>query len=113
MVSFISVLLILVGSVIGSYGTLIVKKGTNQHTFRSLLTSWQLWFGLFLYAVSVIFYVFVLRVEELSVVYPLVSMSYIWTTLFSVKYLDENMNQWKWIGLSGIILGIVLIGIGS
>ena len=113
MVNFMSVLLILVGSVIGSYGTLIVKKGTNQHAFRSLLTSWQLWFGLFLYGLAVIFYVFALRAEELSVVYPLVSISYIWTTLFSVKLLGEKMNQWKWIGLLGIILGIVLIGIGS
>ncbi len=104
---------ILVGSVIGSLANLLVKMGTNKYSFWRLWRSSYLWGGLVLYGLSVLMYVFVLRIEELSVVYPLVSMSYIWTTIFSIRYLGEKMNKWKYIGLTGIILGIVLIGAGS
>ena len=105
--------IILVGSVIGSLGNLVVKMGANKYSFWRLWHSSYLWGGLVLYGLSVLLYVFVLRIEELSVVYPLVSMSYLWTTIFSIKYLGEKMNKWKWFGLVGIILGIVLIGVGS
>lgn len=113
MVNPITFPIILVGSLIGSLGNLMVKLGANKYSFWRLWRSGYLWGGLVFYGLSVLAYVFVLRIEELSVVYPLVSMSYIWTTIFSIKYLGEKMNKWKWIGLSGIILGIVLIGVGS
>ncbi|MEK6951295.1 MAG: EamA family transporter [Nanoarchaeota archaeon] len=105
--------IILVGSVIGSFANLLVKIGANKYSFWRLWRSSYLWGGLVLYGLSVLAYVLVLRFEELSVIYPLVSMSYIWTTIFSIKYLGEKMNKWKYIGLIGIILGIVLIGVGS
>ncbi len=113
MVNPITIPIIFFGAVIGSLGNLVVKMGANKYSFFRLCRSSYLWGGLVLYALSVLLYVFVLRFEELSVVYPLVSMSYIWTTVFSIKYLGEKMNKWKWIGLLGIILGIVLIGVGS
>lgn len=113
MVSFVPLLLVLIGAFIGAIGNLVIKKGTNRYSFAKLFGSSLLWGGLFLYGLSVIFYVVALRQEELSVVYPLVSTTYLWTTFFSVKYLRERMNKWKWIGLLGIILGVTLIGIGS
>ena len=113
MLNFLAVALVLVGSFIGAIGTLLIKKGTGKHSLQKFLFSSQLWIGLVLYAISVIFYVLALWGEELSIIYPLVSTTYIWTTLFSVKSLAEKMNKWKWLALMGIILGIVLIGLGS
>ncbi|MBU0459587.1 MAG: EamA family transporter [Nanoarchaeota archaeon] len=113
MVEFIPLLLVLVGSFIGAIGTFIIKKGTNKHNFFRLWKSKYLWGGFVFYAVSVLLYIIALDQEELSVLYPLVSTAYIWTTLFSVKYLGEKMNNYKWLALVGIIIGISLIGIGS
>jgi len=91
----------------------VMKNGTNKYTFKKLLFSIDFWDGLFLYIIATVFYLIVLSMEQLSVVYPLVSLTYIWTTILSVKYLGEKMNKWKYFSLTGIIMGIVLIGIGS
>lgn len=113
MVNLISVLLVLIGSFIGAVGTLFIKKGTNKYSFWKLWMSKYFWMGMSLYVFSTLFYVTALRREELSVVYPLVSTTYIFTTYLSVRYLGEKMNKWKWIGLFGIVFGVILIGIGS
>lgn len=113
MLNIVAVTLVLLGSFIGAIGTLIIKKGTNAHSFFRLFTSFYLWLGLGLFGCATIVYIIALRQAELSVLYPLVSTTYIWATLFSVKFLGEKMNPWKWAGLTGIIFGVVLIGIGS
>tara|TARA_Y100000310_G_scaffold282342_1_gene303464 strand:- start:2648 stop:2989 length:342 start_codon:yes stop_codon:yes gene_type:complete len=113
MIKLIPVGLVLIGSFIAALGTLIIKNGTNKYSFFRLLKSKSLWIGLFLYGVSVIIYVLALSQERLSVIYPIVSTTYIWTTLFSVKFLGEKMNSHKWLALVGIVIGVTLIGFGS
>ncbi|MBI4981107.1 EamA family transporter [Candidatus Woesearchaeota archaeon] len=113
MIDLWAIVLVLIATIIGAFGALLLKKSTDKYSFRKLLTSSLLITGLFLYGLSTILYVVALRREELSVLYPLVSTSYIWTTLLSVRFLGEKMNAWKYVGLVGIIIGVVLIGIGS
>ena len=50
---------------------------------------------------------------EVSVLYPIIATSYVWVSLLSMKFLDEKINIFKWIGISIIIAGIILIGYGS
>lgn len=113
MVSAFVLLIIGFGSLIGASGNLVIKKAVDGAEFRKLIFSGKLWGGMVLYALSVLCYLLALSREELSVVYPLVSLTYVWTIILSVKYLNERMNGWKYFSLIGIILGIVLIGMGS
>lgn len=113
MINLFAIGLVLIGTLIGSIGTLLFKKGADKFNFIELLQSKLFWIGLIFYGFSVILYVVALRMGELSVIYPFVSTSYIWTMLFSVKLLGEKMNKWKWISLGGIIIGVVLVGLGS
>ncbi len=113
MINSFSVGLVLAGSFLGAVGTLIVKKSANAFSWRELPRSKYLWGGLFLYGASFLLYAVALRREELSVLYPLVSTTFLWTTLLSVKFLGERMNRWKWLGLTGIVIGVALIGVGS
>jgi len=114
LISSLSLIFLLCATLLGAIATLILKRGVDKtKSFRKLFKETSLLGGFFIYAISVVLYIFVLRKEELSVVYPLASMTYIWTTFFSVKYLGENMNFWKWFSLFGIILGAFLIGVGS
>lgn len=113
MVSWIAVGLVILGSLLGAYGTFIFKKGANTHTFFKLFLTKYFWGGVVLNAVSIPFYIIALRLEHLSLIYPLVSVNYIWTTFLSMKYLGEKMDTWKYLALAGVIVGIVLIGIGS
>ena len=105
--------LIVLGSILGSLGNLLVKKGTQQYPLWQLWRSSRMWWGILFFIVSTLLYLVILPKVELSFVYPLSSMTYIWTTFLSLKFLGERMNVWKWIGLMGIIVGIILIGIGA
>ena len=103
----------MIGSFVGATGTLVVKKAINRSNFKELFLGIDLWLGLFLYGVATLFYLIILNMEQLSIIYPLVSITYVWTTILSIKYLGEKMNKWKYLALTGIIIGIILIGIGS
>jgi uncharacterized membrane protein len=113
MVRTLAIGLIVIATFIGAIGALLLKKATTDRTFKQALFHWLLWAGFSLYGISTIFYILAMRIEQLSAIYPLVSLSYLWTCFFSVKYLGEKMNPWKYVGLLGIIIGIILIGIGS
>ena len=113
MVNIVSLGLVTIGTLIGSVGALILKKGMNKHQLKQFLLSRYFLGGFLFYGVSTIFYFLALRKEELSVVYPLVATAYIWTTILSARFLGEKINKLKVISLIGIIIGIILIGIGS
>ncbi|PIZ51547.1 hypothetical protein COY27_03165 [Candidatus Woesearchaeota archaeon CG_4_10_14_0_2_um_filter_33_13] len=113
MVDSLAIFLVLVGAFIGAFGSLLMKKSIEGRTLFKLVRSRTFWFGASLYMVATIFYVFALKRGELSFLYPLVSTTYIWTTLLSVKFLGEKLNKWKLVGVIGIIMGVILIGFGS
>ncbi len=113
MISFLSIILVLMATFIAALGALLIKKVVNRYSFREMFSSRLLWLGFFLYGLSFIFYIVALRGESLSVLYPLVSTTYLWTTYLSIRFLGEKMNGWKWLGLLGIIVGVVIIGLGS
>lgn len=113
MVNVLAVIFVLIGAFIASVGILCIKKGTNRYSFLDLWKTYYFWLGVLAYFFATIFYVLALRWEALSITYPLVSTTYIWTTFLSIKYLGEKMTKRKWLGLIGIVVGVVLIGLGS
>jgi len=107
--------LIIAGTVIGAFGAVYLKKGSAHlsRDFRDLSKNIELFFGVFMYGLSAVFYVAGVRGGELSVIYPLVATSYIWVSLLSVRMLGEKMNKYKWAGILLILLGVSVIGFGS
>lgn len=99
------------GTIFGGYGSLYLKKGANKLTFE--LEKWkdnlELVLGVFLYGVSTIFYLFALPYGELSIIYPLTSLSYIYISILSTYYLNEKMTKNKWIGIILIIIGSFMV----
>ena len=63
--------------------------------------------GLILNGISALTYVYALKFGDLSVLYPVAGLSYIWISIISMKYLGEKMNGYKWLGVSLIVLGVV------
>ena len=108
------IIIVLFASFLGAIGALNIKKSSNKINlkFKSFLNK-NLIMGFFLYGISSIMYLYTLKKGELSVMYPLVSTTYIWTTVFSIKHLNEKMNRYKYFGLIAIIFGVGLIGLGS
>jgi uncharacterized membrane protein len=54
-----------------------------------------------------------LKGGDLSILYPLVSIGYVLTCLYSVRLLKEKMNVLKWAGIFLIMLGVAFIGVGA
>lgn len=110
-----SVVLVVFATIIGAFGALALKYGANKLTRKNKWTflNVRLLLGVFLYGVSSIFFLIGLKNGELSVLYPLTSLSYIWISLLSIKMLNEKMNFYKWLGITAILVGVTLIGVGS
>ncbi|MBI2564879.1 hypothetical protein HYV79_02715 [Candidatus Woesearchaeota archaeon] len=110
-----SVGLVLLGICIGAFGPILLKKGAsklNRNIFKQLKNH-KLQFGITLYVTSAAVFIPALRGGELSVLYPLVSLSYVLVSLLSIKFLGEKMSTLKWISILFIMLGVSLIGLGS
>jgi len=108
-----SMLLVGVASFFGSFGALFLKTGAAKlhGGLKYLILNVRLLLGVTLFTASSLAYVVALRHGELSVLYPLVSLGYIWTLLWSALFLKEPITRSKVCGLLLIVLGIVLIGI--
>jgi len=109
-----SIALVMLASFVGSFGALFLKSGAARLRFnvKDLALNWRLILGVTLFVTSSVAYVVGVRKGELSILYPMVSLSYIWTLLWSVLFLDERITRNKFFGLALIVLGIVFIGIG-
>ncbi len=110
-----SILLVLFTTLLTSSAQILWKIGSATLSFNivNILTNYYLIGGVLLYIVGGALIIISFRGGEVSVLYPIIATSYVWVSLLSVKLLGEQMNAFKWIGVAGIIVGIVLIGYGS
>jgi multidrug transporter EmrE-like cation transporter len=51
-----------------------------------------------------------LRDGELSMLYPIIAMTYVWVNLLSMYFFNEKMNVWKGSGIVLVIGGVALLG---
>lgn len=104
-----------VGAVVGSLGAAGLKAGSEhvRMDVRALLTNWRLALGLGLYLISTAFYVKGISRGEISVLFPLVSLGYVWTAIWSRLFFGETMTRAKYLGLGLIFAGCVLLGLGK
>lgn len=109
-----SVFLVLFASLVGSFGAVFLKMGA-AHLNRGFryIVNWQLAAGLALFVGSSIPFLIGLRNGELSVLYPMVSLSYICALFWSRLFFNEPITKAKLGALAMILLGIVCIGAGG
>ncbi|MEO5657660.1 MAG: EamA family transporter [Nitrospiria bacterium] len=115
MTPFSSMLWVMVGGVIGSFGAVGLKAGAGRLKLdiKSLATNWQLIGGVFAYLVSSVLFVKGMNQGQLSVLYPIVAMGQIWTLLWSRLFFGEHITRHKLIAVALILAGVSLVGIGS
>jgi drug/metabolite transporter (DMT)-like permease len=108
-------LLVLLASFIGSFGAAFLKAGAGRvhGGLKSLLFNPKLAVGVALFLTSSYFFVLGVKHGELSVLYPLVSLSYIWALLWSRIFFKEPFTKNKFLGLALILAGIAFIGLGN
>lgn len=106
--------LVLLACLLGSFGPIMLKKASDKpFKIKGILTNYYLIGGFLFYGLGTILFIPALKGGELSVLYPLVATTYIWVSIWSIKFLKEKMNKQKWMGILLIIIGVIFIGLGA
>lgn len=111
-----SVGLVFLCTLFGVAAQYLIKTGANHLQSASVVDMLQnapLVAGYSLYGISTGFLILALRDGELSLLYPVISLTYVWVTLLSFLVFRESVNAFKIIGVSIICLGVALLGTGS
>ena len=103
----IPVIIVLLASFLGAIGQVLFKKVSSKGL--KMLKDIKFYLALLLYALATFMFIGALKFEKLTILYPIVSTSYIWTSLLAIKYLKEEMNYYKWSGILFIIIGVLLV----
>jgi len=108
-----SLLLVFFCTVFGVAAQFLIKTSANQMqaiTLGALLANWALWGGLARYGISKGLLILALRDGELSLLYPVISLTYVWVTILSVTVFDERLTLPKGAGVTIIVIGVALLG---
>jgi drug/metabolite transporter (DMT)-like permease len=110
-----SMLLVLAAAFLGSFGSVFLKAGAVRlhRNLRTLLFNWRLAAGIGMFLFSSYFFVLGIRRGELTILYPMVSLGYIFTLFWSRLFFGEAFTRNKFIGLGFILLGIVFLSLGK
>lgn len=108
-----SVLMVFGCTLFGAAAQVLIKTGANrleQTDPLAMITNPALVAGYSLYGLSTILLVLALRRGQLSLLYPVISLTYVWVTVLSVWIFNESMNLFKLIGVGVIVLGVAVLG---
>jgi multidrug transporter EmrE-like cation transporter len=116
-----SVFLVFCCTLIGAAAQVLIKTGAGslgEHptlvkTAIGILTTPQLFAGYSMYGVSMVLLVLALRHGELSALYPVIALTFVWVTILSVLVFHEALNGAKFAGIALIVAGVATLGRGS
>jgi multidrug transporter EmrE-like cation transporter len=112
-----AVMLIVVCTFLGAAAQILMKLGadhTKAHPgLMGMITNPVLIAGYALYGVVTVLIVVAFKDGELSVLYPILSLSYLWVTALSFFIFHDTLNAYKLIGVTVIICGVTVLGRGS
>jgi len=80
-------------------------------TVTMILSNKYIIIGLILYGVSSVLWLVGLSMLDVSLMYPLLSLAYVVTTVLAFMVLNEPVRTTRWIGVLLIILGSILVGV--
>ena len=106
----IAIGIVIIGTLLGAIGAFLIKKSKGiKINIRSMMKDKLLILGIAAYGISPTFNIIAFKWGELTMLYPLITFTYIWSSILAVKYLGEKMNAYKWTGVLFLILGAVFV----
>jgi drug/metabolite transporter (DMT)-like permease len=110
-----SILLVFGASFMGSIAAVFLKSGADRlhRHVNSVFNNWRLAAGLAIFVLSSLLYIKGIKRGELTVLYPMVSLGYVWTLFWSRLFFGEPLTPAKFGGLGLIALGITLLALGA
>jgi drug/metabolite transporter (DMT)-like permease len=110
------VLLVFGCTVLGAAAQIFMKLGANHLAHPGLIgmaTNPALLSGLVLYGLSTVLLVLALKDGELSLLYPVIALTYVWVTVLSLLLFHDKPNPYKLVGITIIVIGVSVLGLGG
>jgi len=117
-------------TLIGAFAQMLIKQGTAQLGARitlvdlvhhpalfvrfclSVIGNAKLFMGYLCYGVNTFLVALALKGRELSRLYPIIALTYVWVAVLSLYLLpDEHMNFFKAVGIAFVVGGVSLLGL--
>ena len=112
-----SILLVVVCTIIGAAAQILMRWGADHigggQGIQAILTNWPLLGGYACLAANTLLLVVALREGQLSVLYPIIALTYVWVAILSPMFFDDTMNLPKVMGIALVVVGVSFIGAGS
>lgn len=125
-----SFLLVFSCTLIGAIAQLLIKQGTvtlGAHVTLAdvahrpslfvdfclgMMRNFKLFSGYCLYGVNTFLMALALKGRELSRLYPIIALTYVWVTILSLFVLTgEHLNFFRSIGIAFIVIGVSVLGV--
>lgn len=110
------VLLVFCCTILGAAAQVLMKTGANHMAHPGLagmIANLPLMGGYCLYGLSTLLLVLALRDAELSLLYPVIALTYVWVTILSFLIFHDEINPWKLLGIVLIVVGVGVLGKGG
>ena len=112
-----SIVLVVTCTIFGAIAQILVRFGADHLDSSAfahgILTNWWLLGGLCCLGFNTLLLVIALREGQLSVLYPIIALTYVWVVILSPMFFPDTINFFKAVGVGVIVLGVSLIGWGS
>lgn len=112
-----SAIIVATCTIVGAIAQFLIKVGMSPGHFVptviGLITDVPLVAGYSCYGLFCLAMVLALREGELSMMYPIISLTYVWVTVLSYWLLKETPNLYKNLGILTIVIGVGVLGRGG
>jgi drug/metabolite transporter (DMT)-like permease len=96
-------------------GAILLKYGALrlEFNFLALITNYLLILGLLCYGVAMLVLTWGMKTGDLSILYPLVALGYVWITLYAYFGFNEPVGVLRLTGIVLVMVGAAFIGKGA
>lgn len=108
-----SIVLVFFCTLFAAAAQILIKSGANTLQSSSplaMITNLPLMAGYSLYGIVTLLLVLALRDGELSILYPVISLTYVWVAVLSVVFFHEAVNPFRVVGVLIIVTGVAVLG---
>lgn len=114
-----SLILVSLCTILGAAAQIMMKKGADPSihgmipTVIRIFTNLNLFLGYALYGTSAVLLVLALRKGQLSMLYPVIALTFVWVAILSVIIFHESLSPMRIVGITTVVLGVALLGMGD
>lgn len=114
-----SLILVSLCTILGAAAQILMKKGADPSihgmipTVVRIFTNLDMFIGYGLYGISAVLLVLALRRGQLSLLYPVIALTFVWVAILSVIVFHETITPMRIAGITTVVLGVALLGLGG